>query len=336
MVRVTHPARAYADVDRLVRREPEEGAGEGGLDDAVEKISAALVLAFTTCPCPCASGELRSRCCGATGPGALALSLAERAVEVGPDAWAAPFQRVSRACRERPGLFVPTLLYGDEAALAPRMVKQLDLSSEERALLEAERASWLAPWEVTAAQPSEARMVDLLTGTRAAVSLSGAASRLQPGDVLLARVVTLGATRFIGAADLRRLPVDAALTAVIQLRRTLRARGALPPAKLRSFGAADTLIQAWDEAYRDHDDGRDEPLPHRFRYEERAHDWVLDRLAPVATTIARDGPTQATVHLQDGDETVAMTVADGQLTVPRPSLRAAVVEAIVGVAFVDG
>jgi hypothetical protein len=158
------------------------------------------------------------------------------------------------------GLFAPWSAYEyfvDGARVVERFLVErgATLPERERVWIEAQLRAWLSIWEVAEVEPGRGvRVRDLLTGEERFVHEVTGSRMLVPRDALLARVVDFGdASYFCGMHPYPLAPT--AVAAVLpyarkqlaQKRRLAKSKP-VPLAWLREEGAADELIEMWQDA----------------------------------------------------------------------------------------
>ena len=228
-------------------------------------------------PCPCGSGRKYKHCCSRTKEGeppatlTPAIQLHGRDEDLAlrmlrftrlrfGDDW---FQNASNACLGRPTeldendvqLVVPWALYhytsgGPTAAELFLEERGARLNPDDRAWIEAQRASWLSVWEVTDVQAGVGlTMLDLLTGATRFVHDQNGSRVLVIRDAALARIVTLGDISIFSGLHSRPLPPAVAAGVVRAVREIAGlSKGKVALGKLRVPGVDRLQLVAWGEA----------------------------------------------------------------------------------------
>jgi len=120
------------------------------------------------------------------------------------------------------------------------------LTRGEREWLEWQQRSWLSIWEVIEVHPGHGLdLRDVLTGeTRNVHEVSGSRS-VQPHHMLLARVVDTDSVSLICGMHSRALRPLQASPVVDSMRRLLRRKGTVTPARLRESRVVWGMLEAW-------------------------------------------------------------------------------------------
>lgn len=132
----------------------------------------------------------------------------------------------------------------------------LDLYFEERGgaldalgrrLVDAHREAWFSLHIVQAVEPGvSVKLRDLLAGCEAIVRDKSASRTLQPGHVIMARVLDLGDQAILAGTHPNALGPLSANMALAAIRKEVRARGAkVSPKKLREATARGVPLRAW-------------------------------------------------------------------------------------------
>jgi len=112
--------------------------------------------------------------------------------------------------------------------------------------LAAQRSSWFSLWEVQEVDDDcSLVLLDLLTGERRTVVDTEAARTLEPGHVVLCRVVDFHGLSIMCWPHSRALGPAAAAEVVRRARKRLRRKSPAPPERLRDAEFSRYLIRAW-------------------------------------------------------------------------------------------
>jgi hypothetical protein len=228
-------------------------------------------------PCPCGSGKKYKKCClskddaarkSARAPATLHeldQRLVEQMMRFGTtrfgDAWlrAAEDFDDHEASAE---LFAPWAVYHFAVEGKPLVHWFVDsqgrsLSGTERQWLEAQQASWLSVWEVTAVEPGKRiTLEDLLTGEARTVEEVSGSKTLVSRDAFLGRVVDHGGLSVLCGSHPRPLPPAEAAEVVRRVRGRLRRKRAIPRDRLREEKIGRYMIARWEEAVEGLDERR--------------------------------------------------------------------------------
>jgi hypothetical protein len=230
-------------------------------------------------PCPCGSGKKYKKCClgkdeaaskGSDEPalavpegkGAPLHKLDERLVnEMMPFAvrrFDEAFRRARCDFRDEGDavqLFIPWFVYHFLIQGKPVVQWFLEergssLSDASRAWLEAQQATWLSVWEVTAVEPERGRLSlkDLLSDEERIVEEVKASRTLVRRDAVLGRVVDYGGMSVLCGLYPRSLPPREAAEVVRKVRGRLRRKRAVPLERLRDERIGRYMINLWEEA----------------------------------------------------------------------------------------
>ena len=225
-------------------------------------------MAGRNAPCPCGSGRRFKHCHGAgraeRGPGESAASplhvldriLVERLMRYAFDRFGERWLQSGRAFADPDAVMQlsgPWSVYhfpvGGKSAAEWLLADPAErLSAEERAWLEAQRASWLSVWEVQAVTPGiDLTLKDQLTGATRLVLETLGSRQLVPGDAMLARVVDHAGISVLVGSHPRILPPVEAAEVVKTLRRRLRRKSPVPAQRLRAESVERLLIASWED-----------------------------------------------------------------------------------------
>lgn len=225
-------------------------------------------MAGRNAPCPCGSGKRFKHCHGTgraeRGPGESAASLlhtldrslVERLMRYAFGRFGERWLQAGHAFADPDAamqLFGPWSVYhfpvGGKSAAEWLLAEPAEpLSAEERAWLEAQRASWLSVWEVEAVTPGiDLTLKDQLTGATRLVLEALGSRQLVPGDAMLARVVDHAGISVLVGSHPQILPPLEAAEVVKTLRRRLRRKSHVPAERLRAESIERLLIVSWED-----------------------------------------------------------------------------------------
>lgn len=175
----------------------------------------------------------------------------------------------------------------------------LDLYLEERGsalddlgrrLVEAQREAWFSLHLVLAVKPGVSiTLQDLLAGGETTVLEKTGSRTMQPGQVIMARLLDLGDRAILASNHPRSLPALHASAAVESIRKAIRARGAKVSAtKLREATARGVPLVAWQALVEQVDA---QPLPELQNTDGEPFLFTIDRfdVASRATEQVRAG-----------------------------------------------
>lgn len=258
-------------------------------------------------PCPCGSGKKYKKCClgqeTARADGAhdvdqrlVAEILGFAMHRFGP----VPFdRRMDDVGAGGQQLAMPWFAYVaelDGATLAELFAAEHELSSAERAYLDAQRASWVSVWEIVDFVAGESlTLVDLLSGEQRTVHEVSGSRGVSRRLTLLGRIVDLEGRSILCGSHVRALPPGAAARVVERARKYLRRKRDIAVERLRGEKVARYLLRRWNEEVDELDaeiaippklvntEGHEllVTIDH-FRFEPVAHDWLLERLERLA------------------------------------------------------
>jgi hypothetical protein len=223
-------------------------------------------------PCPCGSGRKYKKCHQATdaAPAASALhdvvsplhELDIRLVEdmMGfaskrfPDELSETARVLATHPQMSPQFLAPWLMY--IAELDGRTVtdwyieeRGWSLSSAALTWLAAQQKSWLSVWEVTDIDPGRALVLrDLLTGEQRTVHEVSASKSAERHWAVLARVVDASGVSLMCGMHVVPLRPGQAAEVVATVRRALRRKTAVSPARLREPRITGKMLHAWSDA----------------------------------------------------------------------------------------
>jgi hypothetical protein len=123
------------------------------------------------------------------------------------------------------------------------------LSSDEKALLDAQSKAWLSIWEVTAVEKGRGlHLTDLLTGEKRFVHEISGSLTAEPMLSILARVVDFEGESYFMGTHPQPLPPHAVSGVLDAARRAFRLRNTIPADRLRGEKAAGVLFGSWHAA----------------------------------------------------------------------------------------
>jgi hypothetical protein len=243
----------------------------------LRKAGAGIGKVGRNAPCPCGSGKKYKKCClskdraareSARAPAALHETdqrLVEQMMRFGRTRFGDAWRRAAEDFDDHEAsaqLFVPWAVYHVAIDGRPLVYWFVDaqgrnLSGTERQWLEAQQASWLSVWEVTAVEPGKRiTLEDLLTGEARTVEEVSGSTTLVSRDAFLGRIVDHGGLSVLCGVHPRPLPPAEAAEVVRRVRGRLRRKRAIPRDRLREEKIGRYMIARWEEAVEDLDDRR--------------------------------------------------------------------------------
>jgi len=229
-------------------------------------------------PCPCGSGLKHKRCClqkTVTAPNLapparsvaasepelderLTRALLSYAFNRFGDAWTESARRLFPGSKDpyHDQIFIPWAMYCYEykgRRLADWFLDEnlRSLTRDERRWLDAQMSTPLSIWEITGVDEGTGlHLLDQLTGEQCFVQEVEGSYRVQPHDVMLARVCHHGSRSLVVGGDPRPLPPMPAMYVVQRARQRigLGQDGRTSRTDLNDAAAASVLIALWQEA----------------------------------------------------------------------------------------